>query len=116
MSHAVQNEIYRAIADPTRRAIIDMLAHSERSVKEITAAFRMSQPAVSQHLRELRSARLVLATRVYRENRYRLTAAPLRPVLAWVERYRHFIDPAGHHWAIGPVSPNRSQRKPRQQK
>jgi DNA-binding transcriptional ArsR family regulator len=94
------DQVYRAIADPTRRAILDLLAGSERSVKELTAAFSISQPAISQHLMELRSARLVAARRAHRENRYRLTADPLGHVFAWVDRYRRFVDPAGHHWAI----------------
>ena len=102
MSKTAPERVYRAIADPTRRAILDLLAASERSVKELTAEFSISQPAVSQHLRELRSARLVAARREHREQRYRLTAAPLAPVVAWLDQYRHFIDPAGHHWAVGP--------------
>ena len=98
-----RDHVYRAIADPTRRAILDLLANSEHSVKQLTAAFSISQPAISQHLLELRSAKLVAARRVHRENRYRLTAAPLGSVLAWVDKYRRLVDPAGHHWAIGPA-------------
>ena len=102
----IGESVYRAIADPTRRAILDLLATgSERSVKELTAAFSISQPAISQHLLELRSARLVVARRAHRENRYRLTAEPLAQVFAWMEKYRRFVDPAGHHWAIGPSAP-----------
>ena len=103
MGLSTPDSVYRAIADPTRRAILDLLANSELSVKELTAAFSISQPAISQHLVELRSARLVAARRVHRENRYRLTAQPLGGVLTWLDRYRRLIDPAGHHWAIGPA-------------
>jgi len=110
---SLRDQVFRAIADPTRRSILDMLASSERSVKELTASFAISQPAVSQHLRELRSARLVSARRVHRENRYRLTAAPLGPVVAWLDKYRHLIDPAGHHWAIGPSSDRKHQGESR---
>jgi DNA-binding transcriptional ArsR family regulator len=102
MSRSTADRVYRAISDPTRRAILDLLAGSEKSVKELTAEFSMSQPAISQHLGELKSAKLVAARRVHRENRYRLTARPLAPVLTWLDRYRRFVDPAGHHWAIGP--------------
>src|SRR5579864_3062291 len=102
MIRAIPDQVYRAIADPTRRAILDLLADSERSVKELTAAFSISQPAISQHLLELRSARLVVSRRAHRENRYRLTAAPLGDVFAWLDKYRHLVDPAGHHWAISP--------------
>ena len=109
MDRTRSDQVYRAIADPTRRAILDLLANSERSVKELTAAFSVSQPAISQHLLELRSARLVVARRAHRENRYRLTAEPLGQVFAWVDKYRHLIDPAGHHWAIGPAEPKQDR-------
>ena len=103
MSNALSDPVYRAIGDPTRRAIIDLLAESELSVKEITVAFSISQPAISQHLLELRSAKLVAARKVHRENRYRLTPEPLARVVSWLDKYRRVVDPAGHHWAIGPV-------------
>lgn len=105
ISESPPDQVYRAIADPTRRAILDLLAQSERSVKELTAAFPISQPAISQHLLELRSARLVVARRAHRENRYRLTPEPLGRVLGWLDRYRRLVDPAGHHWAIAPAQP-----------
>ena len=98
-----KNAVYRAIADPTRRAILDLLAVTERSVKELTASFPMTQQAVSQHLNELQSAKLVTARRVHRENRYRLTPSPLRTVAAWVNGFQQLTDPAGHQWAIGPI-------------
>ena len=68
MNRAASDQVYRAIADPTRRAILDLLSVSDRSVKELTAEFTISQPAISQHLRELRAARLVAAKRVHRRN------------------------------------------------
>lgn len=104
MRRSQEDVVYQAIAGRTRRAILDKLAQSECSVKELTAGFSISQPAISQHLRELKSANLVTARRVHREQRYRLTAQPLRPVLTWLDGYRRFVDPAGHHWAIGPVA------------
>lgn len=107
MVRTASDQVYRAIADPTRRAILDLLSNSERSVRELTAAFSISQPAISQHLLELRSAKLVVARRAHRENRYRLTAEPLGQVVAWVDKYRHLVDPAGHHWAIGPAEQHR---------
>jgi len=102
MLFAATDPVFRAIADPTRRAILDLLAANEHSVKELTAQFAMSQPALSQHLAELRAARLVAGRRVGREHRYRLTPRPLRPVIAWLDGYRRFTDPAGHMWAVGP--------------
>ena len=108
----VENLVYSAIADPTRRAILDRLMQSECSVKEIASSFAISQPAISQHLRELRIARLVSYRKVHRENRYRLTAAPLRPVLKWLDRYRTFTDPAGHFWVIGKTSRSALDQEP----
>src|SRR5262245_48751563 len=100
---AIKSDVYRAIADPTRRAILDLLAVSEHSVKELTASFPMTQQAVSQHLRELHAAKLVTSRRVHRENRYRLTPAPLRSVSVWINGFRQFTDPAGHQWAVRRV-------------
>jgi len=58
MKHAIE-PVFRAISDPTRRKIIDLLAESQQSVKQLTANFDISQPAISQHLRELRASKLV---------------------------------------------------------
>jgi DNA-binding transcriptional ArsR family regulator len=92
--------VFRAIADPTRRTIIELLSQSARSVKEITAAFPISQPAVSQHLRELRDAKLVTSEKIGLEQRYRLTGAPLGEVFEWAARYKKFFDPSGHVWLL----------------
>jgi DNA-binding transcriptional ArsR family regulator len=100
---AAQDVVFKAIADPTRRRIIHLLSISNRSVKELTACFRVSQPAISQHLRELRAAGLVEAERVGAERRYRLTGAPLREVFEWSRNYKPFFDPAGHAWAFAPA-------------
>ena len=92
--------VFRAIAHPTRRGILELLADSSLSVKELTARFDMSQPAISQHLKELREAELVQSERDGLEQRYRLTPQPLRYVLHWSERYRSLIDPSGHLWSF----------------
>jgi len=92
--------VFKAIAHPARREIIALLAVSARSVKELTAEFPISQPAISQHLRELKEANLVASERVGLEQRYRLTGAPLRQVLEWSSQYRRFFDTAGHAWAF----------------
>src|SRR5450432_3236730 len=78
-----EHTIFRAIAHPARREILSLLALSNRSVKELTAAFAISQPAVSQHLRELREAKLVTSKKVGLEQRYRLTGRPLKVVYDW---------------------------------
>ena len=92
--------LFRAIAHPARRQILTLLAVSDQSVKELTASFQMSQPAVSQHLRELREAKLVSAQKVGSEQKYRLTATPLKTVFEWCGQYRRFFDPAGHAWGF----------------
>jgi DNA-binding transcriptional ArsR family regulator len=96
------DSVFKAIADPTRRRIIHLLSESERSVKQLTAFFDISQPAVSQHLRELRKSKLVVSEKVGLEQHYRLTARPLHDVFSWVSQYRMLFDPAGHAWMLSP--------------
>ena len=80
--------VFRAIADPTRRAILDLLLDRERTVGEIAERFAVSRPAVSKHLRVLRGARLVRARREGRQRRCALAAEPLRAVDTWLDGYR----------------------------
>jgi DNA-binding transcriptional ArsR family regulator len=94
-SHA---DVFRAIADPTRRALLELLHGADCSVVELTKPFRMTRPAVSQHLRVLRQAGLVRAKRVGRERRYRLDPKPLHEVHAWAARF--VVDPFGHVWSV----------------
>ena len=86
----VQADIFRAIADPTRRQLLDLLHGQERAVSDLAARFRMTQPAISQHLRVLRSARLVGERRVGRQRVYRLRPERLREVRDWLAHYEHF--------------------------
>ncbi|HET7600356.1 MAG TPA: metalloregulator ArsR/SmtB family transcription factor [Gemmatimonadales bacterium] len=87
---AASPDVYHAVADPTRRAILDRLRDGEAPVREIAAGFRMSRPAVSKHLKVLRRARLVREEKRGRQRMYRLTPQPLRDVEKWVESYRRF--------------------------
>jgi len=82
--------IFFAVSDPTRRGILDLLLISERSVNDLVRPFRISQPAISQHLRILRQAGLVRVRRRGRERRYRLCGAELRAVYDWVAHYERF--------------------------
>lgn len=93
--------MFRAVADPTRRALLDLLLEREQSVNELRVRFRMSQPAISQHLRVLRRAKLVRARREGRRRVYELSAQPIAQVYRWAENYKLFFDPAGHAWVIG---------------
>jgi len=94
-------DVFRAVADPTRRALLDQLRTAEQSVTGLAGPFRMTQPAVSQHLRILRHAGLVRVRQIGRQRVYRLDARPLRDVFEWASLYRDlFTDPAGHAWRI----------------
>ena len=81
---------FHALADPTRLAVLDLLRGEPRSVGQIAAAFPISRPAISKHLRQLHKARLVVPTRRGRHRFYRLNADPLAAVDLWLERYRVF--------------------------
>lgn len=86
----VEAEIFRALADPTRRAVFERLAGGEMSVSELKSGFSISQPAVSQHLATLKRAGLVAERRDGRNIYYRLHPEGMRPLVAWMERYRLF--------------------------
>ncbi len=90
MAKAEQQDVYRAIADPTRRAILDRLRAGQAPVNELAAGFRMSRPAVSKHLRVLRQAKLVHERRDGRQRLYRVDPAPLNDIARWLEGYRAF--------------------------
>jgi DNA-binding transcriptional ArsR family regulator len=83
---------FGALADPTRRAILARLAGGAATVKEISAPFAMSGPAVSKHLRVLERAGLVTRGRSAQWRPRRLEAAPLKAVAEWAEEYRRFWD------------------------
>ncbi len=86
----LETEIFKALADPTRRAVFERLAEGEMSVGELKAGFAVSQPAVSQHLASLKRAGLVVERRDGRNTYYRVEPDGMRPLLAWMERYRLF--------------------------
>jgi DNA-binding transcriptional ArsR family regulator len=79
-----------ALADPTRRRIVELLADGERSAGEIAAEFPTSRPGVSRHLRVLREHGLVQAREDGQRRLYSLDPAPLEALDAWLERYRGF--------------------------
>jgi len=78
------------IAEPNRRAILSLLASSERSVSEIEQKLRMSQPSVSKHLRVLREAGFVEARADAQRRVYRIKPEPLAEVDEWLAPFRHF--------------------------
>jgi DNA-binding transcriptional ArsR family regulator len=86
----VEGRIFEALADPTRRRIIDLLAGGERTAGEIADGFPVSRPAISRHLRVLREAGLVCSRDEAQRRIYRLDGSPLAVAVAWFERYRSF--------------------------
>lgn len=101
MDEQIENEVFRALADPTRRALVAMLSEDAQPVSALTAHFAMSQPAISQHLKVLKEAGLVTQRREGRNQIYALEPEPLRQVAAWLERHVDFwatrFDNLGRH-------------------
>lgn len=83
-------DVFHAVADPTRRAILDRLRTGDAPVNDLAAGFHMTRPAISKHLRVLREADLVTERRDGRNRVYSLQPAPLRDVVAWIDAYRSF--------------------------
>lgn len=87
---AAEDRIFQALADPSRRAIFVSLTRGEAAVKDLTARFHISQPAVSQHLATLREAGLVSSRREGRRVFYRVEPAGLKPLVDWIAHYQAF--------------------------
>lgn len=83
----IKRDVFRAVADPTRRAILDQLRESERSVNELIKHFNISQSALSQHLRVLLLTNLVDVRRDGRLRIYRINAVVLKEIYDWAEHY-----------------------------
>ena len=111
--------VFGIIADPNRRAILGLLAKSERSVGEIEQRLRMTQPTVSKHLRVLREARLVDVTVDAQRRLYRLAPAPLMELEEWLAPFREFwskhVDALERH--LDRIDqPKSAKKKPRRKK
>lgn len=89
VTYSAQN-VFDALADPTRRAVLDLLQKGSMPAGRIAEAFPVSRPAISKHLRLLRRAHLVQEHREGRHRFYRLEAAPLQAVDSWLNQYRVF--------------------------
>jgi DNA-binding transcriptional ArsR family regulator len=87
---AAQARVFQALADPSRRAILESLMLGEAAVKDLTARFDISQPAVSQHLAALKGAGLVSGRREGRHVYYRMQPRGMQPLLDWIDYYRAF--------------------------
>ena len=86
-----ERDVYVAIADPTRRKLLRLLAEAEElPLHELTTQFQMGRTAVSKHLAILKEADLVTSRKVGKETRFRLNAAPLQKVKDWLSFYEEF--------------------------
>jgi DNA-binding transcriptional ArsR family regulator len=81
---------FQVLADPTRRAVLDLLRKGTQPAGQIARAFPVSRPAISKHLRLLRRAHLVQERREGRHRLYQLNPEPLKAVDSWLEQYRAF--------------------------
>jgi DNA-binding transcriptional ArsR family regulator len=103
-------DTFEAIAEPTRRAVLDLLLEGERSAGDLVAAFpRLTQPAVSRHLRVLREAGLVTVRAEAQQRIYALEPARLAAVYNWLDRYRVYW--AAHLTNLEQHLDKRSARK-----
>jgi len=108
--------VFEVIAEPNRRAILSLLASSQQSVGEIERQLRMSQPAVSKHLRVLRDAGFVEATVDAQRRLYRLKPESLRELDVWLAPFRRFwsahIDALERHLdRMDPPTPIKTRNK-----
>lgn len=87
-----KHDVFQAIADPTRRKLIHLLAEQEMPVTVISGHFPMSRTAVSKHLRILSDAGLVRERKAGRERRYRLEAQPLLELKHWLAYFERYWD------------------------
>jgi DNA-binding transcriptional ArsR family regulator len=84
------NRTFGALADPTRRRILEHLAGGDRCVTDLAKPYRMSLPAVSKHLRVLERAGLIRRQRCGRVHQLKLEAKPMKEAQQWIEQYRRF--------------------------
>lgn len=90
MTQEARRDVFQAIADPTRRQIIGLLAHEQRNLNAIAAHFDVSRPAISQHIKILNECGLVAVRRQGRERICEARLSQLKEVAAWIEQYRLF--------------------------
>jgi DNA-binding transcriptional ArsR family regulator len=107
--------IFAALADPTRRQIVERLALGPATVQQLAAPFPISAPAISRHLRVLAEAGLIVQGREAQWRPCQLDATPLREVAAWAEKYRRFWEGSLDHLEVYLAdlqAPKAERRKP----
>ncbi len=106
---------FSALADPTRRRILESLARREWRVTDLAEPFEMSLPAVSKHLGVLERAGLLQRRRAGREHYLKLDAAPMQRAASWIEHYRKFwegsLDQLARYLETNPVPPTPPHKK-----
>ena len=109
---------FEVVAEPNRRRILDLLCSERRSVGELVDALGMAQPAVSKHLRVLKSARMVEVEAEAQRRVYRLRAEPLLELDAWLAPYRRYwserLDALERHLDRMPNAPAKPAKKHKQ--
>ena len=112
------DNIFAALADPTRRAIIERLSRGEASVMEIAEPFKMTQPAVSKHLKVLERAGLISRGRDAQRRPCRLEAKPLAGANLWLEQYRQMWEANYQRLdaLLEEMKAHRTPARPRQRK
>ena len=90
MKVAIEDKVFQALADRSRRALFESLTRGEAAVKDLTARFDISQPAVSQHLATLKEAGLVKRRQEGRCVYYRVDPRGMKPLIDWIAHYRAF--------------------------
>jgi len=92
VSASEKHDVFQAIADPTRRKVLQLLAEGDLPISEITSHFSMSRTAIAKHLHILSEAELVSGRKVGREKRFRLQPEPLVELKQWLSFYDQFWD------------------------
>jgi DNA-binding transcriptional ArsR family regulator len=90
MTTLARRDVFQAIADPTRREIIGLLAHKSMNINEIADNFNMSRPSVSQHVKILEECHLIMIKQQGRERICEASLDKLSEVSNWVDQYRKF--------------------------
>ncbi len=104
MQRQQQDRIFRAVADPTRRSILERLHLGELTVSDLCDPFHITQPSLSKHLAVLRRSRLIAVRRSGRHRYYRLNPEPLEQIAAWAAQFRDVRDPSGHVWRFTQIN------------
>ena len=108
------NAVFGALADPTRRAILERLAEGDANVAQLTAPFRVSQPAISRHIKVLEAAGLVSRSRRATARLSHLEAEPLREATSWLARYQAYWDESHERLDVllAALQANQDERNP----